>query len=89
MYSMSTEKMKVLVADSGAFIKGAPLENWSSKVVTVKEVVEEIRDEYTRRRLQVLPFELSFITPTFSALQQGEIGQTCQFDFNIIFFRGL
>ncbi len=75
---MKSGRMKVLVADSGAFIKGVPLENWSSKVVTVKEVVEEIRDEATRRRLQVLPYELNFTTPTFSALQHGNyLWQIC------------
>ena len=63
--------MKVLVADSGAFIRGAPLNNWTSRVVTVKEVVEEIRDEATRRRLQVLPYELNICTPTLLAVQLG------------------
>ena len=68
---MNSERVKILVADSGGFIKGAPLQNWSSKVVTVKEVVEEIRDEATRRMLQVLPYELSLVTPTQPALQHG------------------
>ena len=60
------------MADSGAFIKAAPLERWSGKVFTVKEVVEEIRDVNTRRRLQVLPFELVFREPSQEALRHGE-----------------
>ena len=75
-------RVAVLVADSGAFINGAPLENWSSNVVTVNEVVEEIRDENTRRRLQVLPYDLSFCTPTLAAIQHGKnwhcgVGRHC------------
>lgn len=62
----------VLVVDSGAFIKGAPLEKWSENVVTVREVVSEIRDVNTRRRLQVLPYDLSFREPSQEALHHGE-----------------
>lgn len=69
---MQTTAVKVLVADSGAFIK-APLEKWSSSVVTVKEVVAEVRDENTRRRLQVLPYELHLQEPTQEALHHGRL----------------
>ena len=62
----------VLVVDSGAFIKGALLEKWSENVVTVREVVSEIRDVNTRRRLQVLPYDLSFREPSQEALHHGE-----------------
>ena len=61
----------VLVVDSGAFIKGAPVERWGERVYTVKEVVEEIRDANTRRRLQVLPYDLVFREPTQAALHHG------------------
>ena len=62
----------VLVADSSAFIKGAPLEAWSGNVVTIREVVAEIRDAHTRQRLQVLPYDLSFREPSQEALHHGE-----------------
>lgn len=65
--------VEVLVADSGAFIKAAPLEKWSSHVVTVKEVISEIKDENTRGRLQVLPYKLQLKEPTLSALQHGKL----------------
>ena len=65
-------KVGILVADSGPFIKGAPLESWSRNVVTVKEVVTEIKDSNTRQRLQVLPYELSFREPSHDALCHGE-----------------
>ena len=61
-----------LVADSGAFIKAAPLERWSKAVYTVKEVVDEIRDTNTRRRLQVLPYELVFREPSQEAIRCGK-----------------
>ncbi|KAH0619737.1 hypothetical protein JD844_000681 [Phrynosoma platyrhinos] len=41
-----------VVADAGAFLKGAPL-----------QVVTEIRDKETRRRLAVLPYQLHFKQP--------------------------
>ena len=68
---MATE-VKILVADSGAFIKGIPLEKLSSYVVTAKEVVSEIRDQNTRRKMQTLPYELHIREPTQAALQHGK-----------------
>ncbi len=70
---MELDQVGVLVVDSGAFIKAAPLEKWSSNVVTVKEVMSEIKDEATRRRLQVLPYELHFKEPTLAALRHGSV----------------
>lgn len=66
------EMISVLVADSGAFIKAAPLERWSGNVVTVKEVVSEIRDADTRQRLQILPYILGFREPSQEALHHGK-----------------
>ena len=65
------DSVGVLVADSGAFIRGAPLQKWSGEVVTVREVVAEIRDKATRERLQVLPYQLSFREPSAEALRHG------------------
>ena len=70
---MTDAAVECLVVDSGAFIKAAPLERWSGKVFTVREVVEEIRDANTRRRLQVLPYELVFREPTQEAIRHGKI----------------
>ena len=72
---MATDNaVSVLVADSGAFIKAAPLQRWSSRVVTVKEVAAELRDEYTRRRMQFLPYALTFREPSQEALSHGGWG---------------
>ncbi|XP_008068218.1 RNA-binding protein NOB1 isoform X2 [Carlito syrichta] len=52
-----------VVADAGAFLKDAPLQDIGKNIYTVKEVVGEIRDKATRRRLAVLPYELRFKEP--------------------------
>lgn len=61
-----------LVADSGAFIKRAPLGKWSSSIVTVKEVLAELRDEHTRRRLLVLPYDVKTREPNPSSVQYSK-----------------
>lgn len=71
--AMSTSQysvaVSVLVVDSGALIKTSPLEKWSPYLVTVKEVLTEVRDENARSRLQVLPYELHFKEPSQQAQQ--------------------
>ncbi|KAM7146532.1 RNA-binding protein NOB1 isoform 2-T2 [Macrochelys suwanniensis] len=52
-----------VVADAGAFLRGAPLQDFGRNVYTIKEVVSEIRDKETRRRLAVLPYQLHFKQP--------------------------
>uniref|UniRef100_A0A452GSQ4 RNA-binding protein NOB1 n=1 Tax=Gopherus agassizii TaxID=38772 RepID=A0A452GSQ4_9SAUR len=52
-----------VVADAGAFLRGAPLQDFGRNVYTIKDVVSEIRDKETRRRLAVLPYELHFKQP--------------------------
>ena len=39
--------------------------------MTVREVVSEIRDKATRRRLQVLPYDLKFREPASDAIRIG------------------
>ncbi|XP_063168850.1 RNA-binding protein NOB1 [Candoia aspera] len=52
-----------LVADAGAFLRGAPLQEIGRRVYTTREVLAEIRDRATRRRLAALPFELLLRQP--------------------------
>ncbi|XP_048211166.1 RNA-binding protein NOB1 [Perognathus longimembris pacificus] len=52
-----------VVADAGAFLKDAPLQDFGRHIYTIREVVSEIRDRATRRRLAVLPYELRFKEP--------------------------
>ena len=84
-YAMEV-RIKVLVADAGPFIKGAPLQKWSSNVVTVREVIAEIRDKATRERLQVLPYELSFKEPSVEAIQHGRISSNTYMNITMYVF---
>jgi len=63
-------KAEFLVVDSGGFIKGAALRDIADNIVTLHEVVDEIRDKETRQRLQVLPYELQFRTPSSTGLKK-------------------
>ena len=46
-------KAEYLVVDSGGFIKNAPLRELGQHLVTLREVIDEIRDKPTRQRLKV------------------------------------
>ena len=46
-------KANYLVVDSGGFIKDVPLKDLADNVVTLADVVHEIRDKPTRQKLQV------------------------------------
>ncbi|XP_007938505.1 RNA-binding protein NOB1 [Orycteropus afer afer] len=52
-----------VVADAGAFLRDAPLQDIGKNIYTIREVVSEIRDKATRRRLAVLPYDLHFKEP--------------------------
>jgi len=67
---MSSNKAEYLVVDSGGFIKNAPLRDLATNLVTLQEVVSEIRDKDTRQRLQVLPYELEFKKPSSEGMKK-------------------
>ncbi|XP_061863874.1 RNA-binding protein NOB1 [Colius striatus] len=52
-----------VVADSGAFLSAAPLQDLALNLYTVPEVLAEIRDRAARRRLSALPCELRLRRP--------------------------
>uniref|UniRef100_A0A8D1DK50 RNA-binding protein NOB1 n=1 Tax=Sus scrofa TaxID=9823 RepID=A0A8D1DK50_PIG len=52
-----------VVADAGAFLQNAALQDIGKNIYTIRDVVSEIRDKATRRRLAVLPYELRFKEP--------------------------
>ncbi|XP_013380649.1 RNA-binding protein NOB1 [Lingula anatina] len=61
--------VKHLVVDSGAFIRNAPIKDIGETVYTIEEVVNEIRDKATKQRLQVLPYDLKFRSPSTEAIK--------------------
>ncbi|XP_063266636.1 RNA-binding protein NOB1 [Prinia subflava] len=52
-----------VVADTGAFLSAAPLQDIAEALYTVPEVLAEIRDRPARRRLAALPCELRVRRP--------------------------
>ncbi|TDH17503.1 hypothetical protein EPR50_G00009670 [Perca flavescens] len=52
-----------VVADAGAFLKKASLQDIGSNIYTLRDVVDEIRDKPTRRSLAFLPYTLNFKEP--------------------------
>jgi RNA-binding protein NOB1 len=61
--------VKYLVTDSNAFIKGAPLHEWTENVITVRDVIREIKDAKTRQQLQFLPYEIIFREPSNDSIR--------------------
>ncbi|XP_067905329.1 RNA-binding protein NOB1 isoform X2 [Heterodontus francisci] len=60
---MAVSAVEHVVADAGAFLRNAPLQEFGKNIYTLKEVVNEIRDKETKRRLAVLPYQLHFKEP--------------------------
>ena len=72
--SISKRVAEYLVVDSGGFIKNAPLHEFGQELITLHEVIDEIRDKATKQRLQALPFELSYKEPDSESVKKGEAG---------------
>nr|XP_055029618.1 RNA-binding protein NOB1 [Misgurnus anguillicaudatus] len=60
---MAAAKVEHVVADAGAFLKRAPLQEIGTNIYTLKDVVEEIRDKQTKKSLAFLPYKLNFKEP--------------------------
>ncbi|XP_063044009.1 RNA-binding protein NOB1 isoform X2 [Engraulis encrasicolus] len=60
---MDAALVEHVVADAGAFLKRAPLQEIGQNIYTLKDVVNEIRDKPTRRSLAVLPYSLNYKDP--------------------------
>jgi len=59
-----------LVVDSGGFIKDASLWELAPNIITLKDVVDEIKDKPTKQRLQFLLHELEYREPTSAGLRR-------------------
>ncbi|XP_047219313.1 RNA-binding protein NOB1 [Girardinichthys multiradiatus] len=60
---MAPALVEHVVADAGAFLKKAPLQEFGQNIYTLREVLDEIRDRATRRSLAFLPYQLTFKEP--------------------------
>ncbi|KAM4593685.1 RNA-binding protein NOB1 isoform 2-T2 [Odontesthes bonariensis] len=60
---MAQTQVEHVVADAGAFLRKAPLQDIGKNIYSLKDVVDEIRDKPTRRSLAVLPYQLCLKDP--------------------------
>ena len=67
------KKMKYLVADTAAFIKNVQMHNYAQNIVSIHDVVAEIRDKETRQRLLAYPIEIQYKEPDSASLKKGII----------------
>ena len=65
-----TLKAEYLVVDSGGFLTNAPLRDLANNLVTLTDVVGEIRDKEARQRLEVMPLDLSYRQPSAEAVKK-------------------
>eukprot|EP00252_Welwitschia_mirabilis_P024946 TRINITY_DN7622_c0_g1_i1.p1 TRINITY_DN7622_c0_g1~~TRINITY_DN7622_c0_g1_i1.p1 ORF type:complete len:582 (-),score=94.53 TRINITY_DN7622_c0_g1_i1:121-1866(-) len=67
----SDKGLSVIVVDSSAFIDGGErIARSADKLVTVPEVLKEMKDSVTRRRMCFLPSDIQAIEPSDEALQK-------------------
>ena len=66
------QNIECLVADTAALIKGARLDKQAQEIVTIREVVDEVRDKNARRALSMLPFELTFKQPSEESIKASK-----------------
>lgn len=66
---MSQKSVTHVIADSGAFIRNAPLQSIAENIYTIPEVVKEIKDKATLQRLQVLPYNIEYRVPSQESIK--------------------
>ncbi|XP_034105200.1 RNA-binding protein NOB1 [Drosophila albomicans] len=67
--STNNSKIKYIVADTTAFINAVPLNEYAENVLTVPDVVAEVRNKRQIRRLCVLPFDLQVREPRAESIK--------------------
>lgn len=65
------KKMKYLIADTAAFIKNVPMHEYAHNVMSIRDVIDEIRDKETRQRLLACPIEIEYRDPDVESLKKG------------------
>ena len=65
------KKMKFLIADTAAFIKNVQMHEYAHNVMSIRDVIDEIRDKETRQRLLACPIEIEYRDPDVSSIKKG------------------
>ena len=60
------------VVDANAIIAGLRLERLAEEIVTIAEVLKEIRDKQSREYLEALPVRIQCLDPSDESLRAGE-----------------
>jgi len=87
-----SDKVDVLVVDTGAFIKRARMEALGDKLVTIEEVLQEVRDIRSKTFLSNFPFKIQTREPTPEAIkavtafaqQTGDYGSLSIVDLKVL-----
>ncbi|XP_055384901.1 RNA-binding protein NOB1 [Condylostylus longicornis] len=66
---MDSEKIKFLIADTTAFINNVNLHEYAENILTVPDVIQEVKNKRQLRRLVVLPFDLIVREPSSENLK--------------------
>lgn len=77
-------KTRVAVVDANAIISGLRLEGLGDKFVTIKEVLDEIRDKQSRQFLSTLPYGIDVKEPTEESMKLGELIEELRDNYSII-----
>ena len=70
--SIKDKKMKYLIADTAAFIKNVPMHEYAHNVISIRDVIDEIRDKETRQRLLACPIEIEYKDPDVNSIKKGK-----------------
>ena len=68
----SRKMARVLVVDTAGFIKNVAFDNYADEVVTLEEVVAEIRDRETKARLKANPLDIQYKYPDDTSVQKSK-----------------
>ena len=65
-----------LIVDTNIFLRdlGSKLQKYAKHVVTIEDVIKEVRDEVSRQRIENLPYDLELLEPS-----QEDIEYTVRF----------
>jgi len=86
------KKMKYLIADTAAFIKNVPMHEYAHNVMSIRDVIDEIRDKETRQRLLACPIEIEYRDPDVESLKKvtdfskksGDFGSLSATDIRVL-----
>lgn len=57
------KRIKTLVVDASGFMNACDFHEMADEIVTIREIIDEIRDKNTRARLTGLPYQIKFQEP--------------------------